>query len=193
MGSRSEVYFVLFQPTSRKRPHLRERKVPKMANRRAHSVDQPDGRPEDEDGRHDDSHALHGVADGEGEGGDLVKGHVGDLVVEVVEHALCDNPPAEYRGAYRENTEVRLTKKKRELKKKRERRKGERGGGGKGGKRGKFKRTDYTRSCLFLDKRRPGYLSLQRCQASPLTRRSGGRCRKWPSPSRSATCPGLLA
>jgi hypothetical protein len=57
-------------------------------------VDGLDGRLEDDDGRDDDGDALHGVADGEGEGRDLVQGHVGHLVVQVVEHALRRHPPA---------------------------------------------------------------------------------------------------
>ena len=49
---------------------------------------------EDYDGRDNDRYPLHGVTNTKCQGRDLIQGHVGNLVVQVVEDALGCNPPA---------------------------------------------------------------------------------------------------
>lgn len=74
---------------------LRVEEGPENGDGCAESVDRLDGRVEDDDGGDDDGYPLHRVADAEGQRGDLVQGHVGDLVVQVVEHALSGDPPGQ--------------------------------------------------------------------------------------------------
>lgn len=49
---------------------------------------------EDYDGRNNDRYPLHGVTNTKCQRRDFVQGHVGNLVVQVVEDALGCNPPA---------------------------------------------------------------------------------------------------
>ena len=65
---------------------------------RSERVDGLHRRVEDDDGGDNDGDTLHGVADAECQRRYLVKGHVGHLVVQVVEHALCGHPPTNREG-----------------------------------------------------------------------------------------------
>lgn len=62
-------------------------------NSSTNGVDWPDLGVENDNGGDNHCHALHGVTNAEGEWGNLVQGHVRDLVVQVVEYTLRHYPP----------------------------------------------------------------------------------------------------
>lgn len=59
-------------------------------------VDGLDRCAEDDDGGDNDGYPLHGVSNAKCQGWDLVQGHVWNLIVQVIKHALCRHPPIVY-------------------------------------------------------------------------------------------------
>ena len=93
--------------------HLGIQEGSKYSDGSSKSIDGLDRSVEDDDGGDYNRYTFHGVANAKCQGRDLIKGHVWDLIVEMIENTLGCHPPIKYNKIHKnfvsEQEEVKIS------------------------------------------------------------------------------------